>query len=59
MEIPVLFVTRKADGERCIINEADFDDKLYTITPDDPLDHDGDGKKGGSLPADKRRRTKK
>ena len=36
----------KDQGEFVVINAADFDPKVHTLA--DPLDHDGDGAKGGS-----------
>jgi hypothetical protein len=35
-----------------VINEADFDPAQHEVYRD-PLDHDGDGKKGGSVPKKK------
>jgi len=37
----------KAPGGFVVINEADYDAKAHKIYAD-PLDHDGDGKKGGA-----------
>lgn len=50
----------KDQGAFVEINEEDFDAKVHKKLSDaelaklserDPLDHDGDGRKGGSLPA--------
>lgn len=38
----------KDQGAFVEINAEDFDPKIHTLS--DPLDHDGNGKKGGSLP---------
>ena len=38
----------KDQGEFVEINADDFDAKVHTLA--DPLDHDGDGEAGGSLP---------
>lgn len=38
----------EGQGEFVEINAADFDPTIHTHA--DPLDHDGDGAKGGSLP---------
>lgn len=46
----------KDQGEFVVINAADFDPKVHT--PFDPLDHDGSGTKGGSLPAKSARKRK-
>lgn len=42
----------KGQGEFVEINECDFDAKLHKPWAD-PLDHDANGKKGGSKPAKK------
>lgn len=49
----------KSQGPFVEINAEDFDDAVHVLyedpdaeQPADPLDHDGDGKKGGSLPPD-------
>lgn len=43
----------KGQGDFVEINADEFDPKLHTpidAAPLDPLDHDGDGRKGGSKP---------
>ncbi|MBO9602550.1 MAG: hypothetical protein J7496_08590 [Novosphingobium sp.] len=51
----------EGQGDFVEINETDFDEKLHTrltgaelakLDAPDPLDHDHDGRKGGSLPKD-------
>ena len=50
--IPTIKVKREGGRGYHIINKSEYDPKVHVIVTDDPLDHDGDGKKGGSLPAD-------
>lgn len=43
-----------------IINKSDFDPAIHVLAgaPErDPLDHDSDGKKGGSLPKSRRKKV--
>jgi hypothetical protein len=47
----VRIVAANADGY-CVINEADFDSAKHKRWVD-PLDHDGDGRKGGAKPKGK------
>ena len=50
--IETVIVKGGSKGTR-IINASDFDPKVHVLAgPEhrDPLDHDSDGKKGGSLP---------
>lgn len=52
MIIPTVIVKGGSKGTR-IINECDFDPAIHELADApqrDPLDHDSDGKKGGSLP---------
>lgn len=46
----------EGQGEFVEINADDFDAKLHTPYAD-PLDHDGDGKKGGAKPAKAKRKA--
>lgn len=40
----------KDQGDFVLVNASDFDPKFHVRLGSDPLDHDGDGKKGGSKP---------
>ncbi len=43
----------EGQGDYVEINREDFDPAIHTlaeVVERDPLDHDGDGRKGGSLP---------
>lgn len=44
----------KRDGPRGWHWVAVFDPAIHELYDPDPLDHDGDGKKGGSLPRKKK-----
>lgn len=53
MMIPTVKVKRDGPKGYHIINQSDFDTAIHELAdaPDrDPLDHDADRKKGGSLP---------
>lgn len=52
MIVPTVRVKGGSKGSR-IINASDFDPKIHQLADPParhPLDHDGDGHKGGSLP---------
>lgn len=39
----------ESQGEFVLINAGDFNPDIHQLFERDPLDHDGDGKKGGSV----------
>lgn len=47
--VRVVAADPEAQGPFVVINESDFDEAVHTLYVD-PLDHDGDGEKGGSEP---------
>lgn len=46
----VIRVKRNGPRGWHLIAKNSYDPKVYEIVKGDPLDHDADGKKGGSLP---------
>ena len=53
MILPTVKVKRDGPKGYHIINLADFDPAVHVLADPparEPLDHDGDGRKGGSLP---------
>lgn len=59
MLVETVIVKGGSKGTR-IINKSDFDPAVHVLAnaPDrDPLDHDSDGRKGGSLPKARRRKA--
>ena len=52
--------SRAQDWKEVILQPGDvWQDGVVKTAKPDPLDHDGDGRKGGSLPASKRGRPRK
>lgn len=57
--IPTIIIKGGSKGTK-IINRDDYDPAIHEladVAARDPLDHDGSGKKGGSLPRTRRKKA--